>query len=102
MLHEVVIGPRIQAGHDIELLVACGENENREVGPSLAQSAADLDPVDIWQAQIEDDEPDILTGSRRRLAAEREPPDRITLAAQDANETGRDRVVIFNQQDAAR
>ena len=65
-LDQVVVGAGVQAGDDVELLVAGGEDEDREVGPRGSQPAAYVDAVDVGQSEVEHDQVDV---GRRRPGA---------------------------------
>ena len=98
-LDEVVVGAGIQSGDDVELLVACRDDEDGEVGAGVAQATADVDSVHVGEAEVEDDELDVLPGRGLGGAAARETPDAVALAVQDADEPGRDRLVVLHEQD---
>ena len=55
-LDHVVVGARVEARDDVELLVARGEDEDAQVGTRGAQLAAHVEPVHVGQAQVEDHE----------------------------------------------
>ena len=75
-LDQVVVGAGVEAGDDVELLVAGGEDEDGQLGAGGAQAAADLDAVDVGQPEVEDHEPDV--GVRRGDGAGRRGPARRT------------------------
>ena len=54
-LHEVVVGPGIEAGDAIADRVAGGEHDDREVLVGGAQPAGHLETVDVRQPDVEDD-----------------------------------------------
>ena len=98
-LDEVVVGAGVEAGDDVELLVARREDQDRQLGSRAAQSPADLDAVDVRQAEIEDHEVHGGVGGGGCAGAAGKPPDRQALALQDAREPGGDRVVVLHEQD---
>ena len=57
-LRQVVVGPDLEADDLVHVLVARGQHQDRHVG-ALADPAADLDPVDVREHQVEDDERDL-------------------------------------------
>ncbi len=70
-LDQVVVGAGVEAGDDVELLVAGGEDEDGQVGVRGAQPPADVDAVDVGQAEVEDDELDAVVGRGRARGAPR-------------------------------
>ena len=60
-LRQVVVGADLEADDLVDVLVAGGQHQDRHVG-GLADAPADLEPVDVGQHQVEDDQ-------RRRSAA---------------------------------
>ena len=99
-LDEVVVGARVEPRDDVELLVARGEDENREIRPARPQPPTDGDAVDVGQAEIEDDEPDPVGRLGDRRPAARDPHHRVPLAVEHPHEPRGDRVVVLDEQDA--
>ena len=54
-LRQVVVGADLEADDLVDVLVARGQHQDRHVG-AAAQPPADLDPVDVGQHQVEDDQ----------------------------------------------
>ena len=66
-LRQVVVGADLEADDLVDVLVARGEHQDRHLG-AAAQTAADLDPVDVGQHQVEDDQRRLLAlGFRQRV-----------------------------------
>ena len=95
-LDQVVVGAGVEAGDDVELLVARGEDQDREVGPRGAQPPADVDAVDVGQPEVEDDEADALVGGGERRAPARDAAHRVALAVEHAREARGDRLVVLD------
>jgi hypothetical protein len=55
-LGQVIVGADLQADDLVDVLVSRGQHQDRDVG-RLADAAADLDPVDVREHQVEDDQP---------------------------------------------
>jgi len=55
-LAQVVVGPGVESRHAVLDFVARGEHEDTRPDPIGAQAAADLEPVDVGQPEVEDDE----------------------------------------------
>src|SRR5256714_8177521 len=53
-LGDVVVGPRLEAEHTVDLGVHRGQDQDRDVALA-AQAAADLDPREAGQADVEDE-----------------------------------------------
>ena len=75
-LREVVVGADLEPDDLVDVVVARGEHEDRDVG-ALADPPADVDPVDIGERQVEHDQRRAL-GRRpgERLGARSRPPTR--------------------------
>src|SRR4029079_13150678 len=58
-LRDVVVRAELEAEHLVELVVAGGEHDDRH-GAARTQALADLEPVELRQHQVEDDEIDVL------------------------------------------
>ncbi len=98
-LDEIVVGAGVESGDDVELLIARGEDQDRELRLLGAQAPADLDPVDVGQPEVEDHEADAppSDGDRRRSLGQ--SLHGVALAVEHANEPLGDAVVVFDQQD---
>ena len=60
-LRDVVVGAELQADHLVELVVAGGQHDDRH-GAGGAKALAHLEPVQLREHQVEDDEIDVLLG----------------------------------------
>ena len=67
-LRQVVVGADLEADDLVDVLVAGGEHQDRHVR-GLAHAAADLDPVDVGQHQVEDDQRGLLGRDLRQRGA---------------------------------
>ena len=99
-LGQVVVGADLEADDLVDVLVAGGQHQDRNVG-ALADPAADLDPVDVGEHQVEDDQ-----GRRRglelrqRLVPVRRGPHQIPGVLEVERDEGRDRALVLDDQDA--
>ena len=55
-LREVIVAPELEAEHAVDLAVARGEEDHRQLR-RLADSLAHLEAVDVGEAYVEHDEP---------------------------------------------
>ena len=55
-LGQIVIGPGVQRHHDLELLRTRGQHDDHGLGEHGAQPAAQVDPLDVGQPEVEKDE----------------------------------------------
>ncbi len=61
-LGDVVVGAELEAEHPVDLVVACRDDDDRDVAPA-AELAADLDAVEAaGEAEVEEDEHGALVG----------------------------------------
>ena len=68
-----------------------------------AQPAADLDPVELRQHDVEDDEVEALRGEPvERLAAVARGDDVVALLAQRIGQERLDRLLVVDEQDPSR
>ena len=58
-LRDVVVRSELEPDHLVELVVTRGEHDDRH-GAACAQAAADLEPVELREHQVEHDEIDVL------------------------------------------
>src|SRR4051812_16455394 len=63
-LDEVVVRAGIEPGDPVADRVAGGEHQDRDIGPGRADAPRDLEPGDVRQADVEDD--DLDAGRRLR------------------------------------
>ena len=61
-LREVVVGADLEADDLVDVLVARGQHQDRDVG-GLADPPADLDAVDVREVEVEDDQRRLLGGA---------------------------------------
>src|SRR4051794_8304038 len=98
-LREVVVRADLEADDLVDVLVACGQHEDRHVG-ALANPLADLDAVDVREHQVEDDQRGRLRRHlRERLAAGRRRLDGVAGVLQVERDEGRDRALVLDDQD---
>ena len=67
-LRQVVVGADLEADDLVDVLVSCGQHQDRNVG-RLADATADLDPVDVGQHQVEHDQRRLGGGDLRSSAS---------------------------------
>ena len=54
-LRQIVVGADLEPDDLVDVLVAGGQHQDRDIG-GLADAPADLDPVEVGQHQVEDDQ----------------------------------------------
>ena len=97
-LGHVVVGAGVEPGDDVELAIAGGEDQDREIRAGAAQVAADRDPVDVRESEVEDHD---AHGWRRRP---QRPPalghlgDLEALLLEDAHQPLCDRLIVLDHQ----
>ncbi len=91
-LDEVVVGAELETDHPVDLLTARGDDDDRHPR-ALAQSAAHLEPVDIRQAKVEQDE--IRLGGVERLLTRGDTIDLEALPPQTFGERLGDRILVL-------
>ena len=95
-LDEVVVGPELEPDDAVGLFPAGGQDDDRNAR-ALAQPPADVEAVDVRQAQIEQDE------VRRRgvegAFARRDARDVVALPLQTGHQRVGNRVLVFDDQD---
>ena len=101
-LHQVVVGAGVEALDAIVEVGARGQDQDRDVGLG-AQPPADLDPVEPGQAEVEDDEVgDELLGGAQRVDPVGRGAHLVALLAQRAAQDVGDRLVVLDDEHAAR
>ena len=95
-LDHVVVGAELETHHPIDLLAAGGDDDDRHAR-ALAQPPADLEAVDVRQAEVEQDE--VGLGGVQGLLPGRCPLDLEAFSAQPLGERLGDRVFVFDDQD---
>lgn len=51
---EVVVGSGVEAGDDVDLIAAGGEDDDEQAGELPAQSAGEVDAVGVGQAEVQE------------------------------------------------
>ena len=100
-LDQVVVGAGVEPGDPVADGVARGEHEDRDLGAGRADAARDLEPGDVGQADVEDDDLDPGRRPRRcrgRPAGRRGLDDVAVLLEQPPQEADEARVVFDDQQ----
>ena len=99
-LGDVVVGAELEPDDLVDLLGLGGQHDDRDRA-AAAQPAADLEPVDPRQHQVEHDEVErLLVEALERLAAVGGLDDVVALLAQRIGEQRLDRLLIVDEQDA--
>ena len=62
-LGEVVVAAELETEHAVDLAVACGEEDHRDLR-GLAEAPAHLQPVDVGEPDVEHDEPGAVGADR--------------------------------------
>ena len=94
-LDHVVVGAELEADDPIELLAACRDHDDGDVGP-IVEPSTHLHAVEIGKSEIEEHEIDGWRGDR--LGTGRNPNHGEPLALQTASERYRDRVVVLHDE----
>ena len=100
-LDQVVVGAAVEAADPVLGLGSGGQHQDRHVAVG-AQAAADLDPVEPGQAEVEDDEVgDEAGGDVERLDPVGRGADLVALVAERAAQDVGDVGVVLDDEDAA-
>ena len=103
VLQHVVVGPGLQPGDDVGIVVPDGQHQDRDIGdlPVGPDRPADVQPAHVRQVDVEDDDmrPD-PAGLLERLYALGDLVDRISGAAEDGPQQGPIGCIIIDDQDA--
>ena len=100
-LDQVVVGAAVEAVDAVLGLGPRGQHQDRHVAVG-AQPAADLDPVEAREAEVEDDQVgDEAGGDVERLDAVGRGADLVALVAQRAAQDVGDLGVVLDDEDAA-
>jgi hypothetical protein len=102
-LDEVVVGTSFEADHDIELVAACRQNHEDDVGVIAAEPTADLDPVEVGEAQVEQHERRRSPRGRRQChGSGGRVLDLVALGSQGVHEPCGDAGVVFHDEQVGR
>jgi len=98
-LGDVVVGARVEAGDDVELIALGGEHEDRGARADGSDPATDLQSIDTGQPDVEDEQV-VLPGERlpHRLVAVRDPVNLVPLTAQGPHEGLHDSLVVLGEE----
>ena len=97
-LRHVVVGADLEADDLVDVLVARGQHQHRQVA-GLPDALADLDAVDVGQHQVEDDERRLLRlDELQRLGAARGRADVVAGVLQVRGDERRDRRLVLDDQ----
>ena len=100
-LGHVVVGSGIEPLDDVELAALGGEDEDRHARVRRAHAAADLEPVDPGQAEVEQQQVEgLLDAAPGGLGAVGDRLDLVGLAAQRAGQGLADALVVLGEQEA--
>src|SRR5436190_1244510 len=100
-LRQVIVGAKLEPGDSVGLLVARGEHEDWHVRASPHQPG-DVEPVDAGQADVEDDDPDLVPAELgQRLFSGADPDDAPAAALEIPASHGADRMLVLDEQDRA-
>jgi len=101
-LRHVVVGADLEPDDLVDVLVARGQHQDRDVG-ALAQAPADLDAVDVGQHQVEDDQRRLLRlgcGQCVRAVLGRAHLEARVLEVE--RHEGSDRLLVLDDEDLGR
>ena len=98
-LRDVVVGADLEAEHAVDLLVARGQHHDREIG-AVADLAADVEAVDARQADVEDDDADLVAAELgERVLAGAHPQHAVAVRAEVAANQLADRELVLDDED---
>src|SRR5439155_25768939 len=98
---QVVVGAELEACHAVGLLVSGGQHQNRHVR-ARAHCPGHVEAVDARQADIEDDDPDLVPSElRERLLAGTNPDDAVAAPLQVGTGHRPDRMLVLDQKHRA-
>jgi hypothetical protein len=100
-LHEIVIGPGIEAGHALFRRIARRQHENRCCVTTVARPANDFDAVEPRQIEIEHHHVEAAAPNRGEpLHAVAQPLDGVMIAQQGVAYALAQQFIVFDQQNA--
>ena len=98
-LGEVVVRSCLEALDDVELFAPRGQHDDRQAVIDRAQSSADLDAVDVGQAEVEHDEFRCgVEHGQFGVPTGAHPGGVVTRLAEGTHQGPGDRAVIFDQE----
>ena len=101
-LRDVVVGPSLQPGDDVEAVRSCGHHDDRHVAPS-PQATAHLEAVEIRQHHVEEYAVSGPPLERRQPRfARRSLVDIVALIAEEDRRLLADARIVFDQKDPSR
>ena len=100
-LGQVVVGTAVQAGDPVRDRGAGGQHQDRRPHPLRAQPAADLEPVEVGQPHVEQDDV-VLTLARRcqRLRPGADDVDDVAALGEATGHQGGELRLVLDQQHA--
>ncbi len=98
-LGDVVVRTGVETGHDVGLLGAGSENDDRQPVVAVAHGAAHLEPVDVGQGEVEEHEIDVVARRCERVIAAGDVLHGKALALDRPHQGGRDRGVVLDDED---
>ena len=87
-----------EADHGVDLVGSRREDEYRDASPLCPEATADLEPVDLGQSQVEQDQVRVVLRAVQRGGPVLADVDVVPLAAQRTGEWLGDRWVVLSQQ----
>ena len=102
-LHQVVVGTRLQAQHAVVERVAGGQHQDRDAHALTPETAADLEAIDSWQHQVEQD--DVIRdrlGSDERFLAVIDGVRGDAGVFESASNAAGQAMIVFHDQDSHR
>src|SRR5206468_2944409 len=80
---DVVVSPRVEPDDDVDLVGSGRENDDRRAWRGASEVSADLQPVDVGQAEVEDNEVRSTGGGRGEgVMAACDPLDVVSVGGQ--------------------
>ena len=101
-LRDVVVAACVEAGHAVDDRVARGEEEHRRLDAARAERLADVAPVGVGQADVDDEDVrHVGLGACEHLASGRDAVDGEALLAQAAAEDAPELCVVLDDEHTA-
>ena len=100
-LHEVVVGPSVEAGHNVVVRASRGEHQHGRLPGLGAQLAHELNATESGQHHIEDQDIEaVRTGGREPGGPGRRFIDNVSVFRQAASQQGPHPPIVFDEQNS--
>ena len=95
-LDHVVVGAEFEQDHTVDLVAACGDDDDGDLG-ALAQLPADVGAVDVRQTEVEEDEVALVRAEGRGPGGDEVDVESLALEA-GAQRLGDGRIVFDDEE----